>query len=241
MLSHYLNQCWLIANWTPGNKFHWNLNKNSFHSRKCVSKCRLNNDSYFVLVPMCLCKSHANRMSRLTSNHERTDLSMHCIVIHIYRVASCFDSSGYKTWLGDSLHMHVLFTLSEVWPLKMLLKYITDINPDFIKGSTTYSKVESNHAHQWLRFVYGRRWFNSLRPRQNGRQFPDDIFKCIFMSENVIISIKISLKFVPMGSIDNIPTLVPIMAWRRPGGQPLSEPMMVRPNNYSSNMLIAIA
>ena len=21
--SHYLNQCWLIANWTPGNKFQW--------------------------------------------------------------------------------------------------------------------------------------------------------------------------------------------------------------------------
>ena len=46
---------------------------------------------------------------------------------------------------------------------------------------------------------------NSLRPRQNGRQFPDDIFKCIFLTENVIISIKISLKFVPKGSINNIP------------------------------------
>ena len=26
--SHYLNQCWLIVNWTPGNKFQWNLNRN---------------------------------------------------------------------------------------------------------------------------------------------------------------------------------------------------------------------
>ena len=26
---HYLNQCWLIVNWTPGNKFQWNLNLNS--------------------------------------------------------------------------------------------------------------------------------------------------------------------------------------------------------------------
>ena len=70
--------------------------------------------------------------------------------------------------------------------------------------------------------------FNSLRPRQNGRYFPDDIFKCIFLNENVRISIKISLKFVPKGPINNIPALVQIMAWRRPGDKPLSEPMVVR-------------
>ena len=43
-----------------------------------------------------------------------------------------------------------------------------------------------------------------------------------------LISIKISLKFVPKGTIDNIPTLVQIMAWRRLGDKPLSEPMVVR-------------
>ena len=36
------------------------------------------------------------------------------------------------------------------------------------------------------------------------------------------------LKFVPKGPINNIPALVQIMAWRRPGAKPLSEPMMVR-------------
>ena len=67
---------------------------------------------------------------------------------------------------------------------------------------------------------------NILGPRQNGRHLPDDIFKCIFMNENIEISIKISLKFVPKGPINNIPALVQIMAWRRPGDTPLSEPMM---------------
>ena len=38
---------------------------------------------------------------------------------------------------------------------------------------------------------------NTLRPRQNGRHFPYDIFKCIFFYENPWISIKISLKFFP--------------------------------------------
>ena len=70
-------------------------------------------------------------------------------------------------------------------------------------------------------------WINTLRPRQNGRRFADDTFKRIFLNENVRISIKISLKFVPKGPIINNPALVQIMAWRRPGDKPLSEPMMV--------------
>ena len=41
------------------------------------------------------------------------------------------------------------------------------------------------------------------------------------------ISLKIPLKFVPKGPINNIPALVQIMAWRRPGDKPLSEPMLV--------------
>ena len=49
----------------------------------------------------------------------------------------------------------------------------------------------------------------------------------IFLNENIWIPIKISLKFVPKGRINNIPALVQIMAWRRPGDKPLSEPMMV--------------
>ena len=68
---------------------------------------------------------------------------------------------------------------------------------------------------------------NTLGPRLNERYFAEDIFKWIFLKENVPISIKISLKFVPKGPINNIPALVQIMAWRRPGDKPLSEPMIV--------------
>ena len=74
--------------------------------------------------------------------------------------------------------------------------------------------------------------FNILRPRQNGRHFAEDIFKRIFLNENIWIPIKISLKFVSKGSINNIPALVQIMAWRRQGDKPLSEPMMVSSLTY---------
>ena len=69
---------------------------------------------------------------------------------------------------------------------------------------------------------------NKLRPRQNGRYSADDIFKCIFMNGNVWIVIKMSLNFFSKGRSNNIPAVVQIMAWRRPGDKPLSEPIMVR-------------
>ena len=65
---------------------------------------------------------------------------------------------------------------------------------------------------------------NTLRLRQNGHYFADNIFKCIFLNENVWILLKISLKVVPKVRINNIPALVQIMAWRQPGEKPLSEP-----------------
>ena len=54
------------------------------------------------------------------------------------------------------------------------------------------------------------------------------LVKCIFLNENVWISIKMSLKFVAEGLINNISALDQIIAWRRQGDKPLSEPMMVR-------------
>ena len=79
------------------------------------------------------------------------------------------------------------------------------------------------HCWDLFRGSTDQQWF----PPTKGCHFPDDIFKCIFLNENVWISIKFALNFVPNGPINNISVLVQIMAWRRPGDKPLSEPMMV--------------
>ena len=107
------------------------------------------------------------------------------------------------------------------------------------------------HRQSWQQFEYV--FINTLGLRQNGRHFADNIFKCIFLNENVWISIKISLEFVPKGPINNIPALVQMMVWCCPGNKPSSEPMMfslptyicvIRPqwvkviNNYI-NLLLA--
>ena len=56
----------------------------------------------------------------------------------------------------------------------------------------------------------------------------DGIFNCIFLNENDRIQIQILLKDVPRSRIYNKPTLVQVMAWRRTGDKPLSEPMMTQ-------------
>ena len=52
-------------------------------------------------------------------------------------------------------------------------------------------------------------------------------FEMHFLEWKCMNSLTISLKCVRKVRINNIPSLVQIMAWRRPGDKPLSEPMMV--------------
>ena len=56
----------------------------------------------------------------------------------------------------------------------------------------------------------------------------DDNFKYIFVDGNERMPIRISLKFVPMGPIDNKLALVKVMAWRRTGDKELSELMLIQ-------------
>ena len=68
---------------------------------------------------------------------------------------------------------------------------------------------------------------HTLRSTKNRRDFEDDILKCILLNENVLITIKISLWYISDGSVNNIPSLVQMVAWRRPSDKPLFEPMMI--------------
>ena len=106
-------------------------------------------------------------------------------------------------------HQATSHNLSQCWPSSVSPYGIT--RPQWVN---LYEKHQPNSI-------------NSLRPRPNRRHFADDIFKYIFENENELISPRISLKSVPEIRINNIPALVQIMAWRRPGDKPLSEPIMV--------------
>ena len=66
----------------------------------------------------------------------------------------------------------------------------------------------------------------SSLPAQNGTDFAEDIFRCIFMNDKFWILIRSSLNFDSKGPIDNNLELVQIMALCRTGDKPLSQPML---------------
>ena len=60
------------------------------------------------------------------------------------------------------------------------------------------------------------------------RRFRRRHFKYIFRNENICILIRISLKFVPMGSTDIKWALIQVMAWRWTGDYPQPEPLLTQ-------------
>ena len=111
-----------------------------------------------------------------------------------------------------------------------LLQYLIHLAPFSLFVHHTCCKIENefNHAPHTVLFYLIKNFKKTHWGREKRPSFPDDIFKCIFFNENVWILIKISLKFVPGCPINDILALVQIMAWRRSGDIPLSDPMMVR-------------
>ena len=151
------------------------------------------------------------------------------------------------TWIFPSMNCTLRCTIQF---LEHFITYKVNI-VTVLKFEILNTDPQINNIITYITSLQGIPWtchtFNTLRPRQNGRHFADDTFKRIFLNENVEILIKISLKFVHKGPINNTPALVQIMAWRRPGDKPLSEPMMVsllthicvtRPQWVNNNLII---
>ena len=110
---------------------------------------------------------------------------------------------------------------SRFWIQVLTLIYSeTTLPANWVESPNKYGRFATQQVEIYVKL-------NTLRPRQNGCHFAEDIFKCIFLNDNAWFPIKISLKFVPKGLINNIILLVQIMAWRRPGDKPLSKPMIV--------------
>ena len=74
------------------------------------------------------------------------------------------------------------------------------------------------HSSINLPYISLTHWGQEKWPPFSRRHFQMHFLEC-----KLLILIKISLKFAPKGPINNIPALVQIMAWRRPGDKPLSE------------------
>ena len=90
--------------------------------------------------------------------------------------------------IGDkpSLSLRDQCTISQHWPMQWL---VTCSMPNHYLNQC--GPTEYMHAS-----IINPQRVSTLRPRQNGCHFTDDIFKCIILNENFWISNKISLKYV---------------------------------------------
>ena len=128
-------------------------------------------------------------------------------------------TGGTISFQSDNLHGAIINDCYQIDNLLLSVQWVIEDIKFHISRAITTNTLELLSSLEKI--------INTLRRKQDGRHFPDDIFKCIFFNKNVWILTKISLKFVLRDPIYNIPALVLIMAWRRPGDKPLSEPMMV--------------
>ena len=133
-------------------------------------------------------------------------------------------SSQYP-W-GATLSQCWRHSISPMTPVVTLTKLPCHVEPSWciIWNMKLHRCSISNNRRSQCRTMCA---LNTLRPRQNGHWFTENIFKCIFLNENVRISIQFSQKFVPMGQVNNITSLVQITAWCWPGYKPLYETMIV--------------
>ena len=118
-----------------------------------------------------------------------------------------FPNYFYCGWCANIVSSHWCCWCTVVYPVLLSVIFHTHY-------PAALHKVQLFSNSSWTSTSGGHLSINTLRPRQHGRHFADDTFKCffLFLNENVWISINISLKFVPKVPIYNILALVQIMA-----------------------------
>ena len=128
-------------------------------------------------------------------------------------------------------HLHVIMLLhgisNLIWNMNfqhLSVLYGMIFTAGIMSGWPCSLPLITSHLSSWWGNLWSEHYWsiNTLRPRQDGRHFPDGIFNCIFLNENGWIPMKFRWNL-----FNNIPALVQIMTWRCPGDKPLSESMMV--------------
>ena len=104
--------------------------------------------------------------------------------------------------IGDHLRKMYMISLQFWWEFLIACLFLSTVG--FQQSNITPYSIQLCSGIRCKRNLT----LNHLPLDKMGAILADDIFRCIFVNEKLCILIKISLKFVPKGSINNIPALV---------------------------------
>ena len=123
------------------------------------------------------------------------------------KFCTCHDSCAVVAWAKFCSNKMDENRITAWWNSRYI--WVTAGNSVKWTSGSVFCRCPSKiFANEWKHCIHKIFPLNTSRPRQHGRHFTDDTFKCIFLNENVGISIKISLKIVQKGPSNNIPALV---------------------------------
>ena len=205
--SHYLNQCCIIVNLALWNTFQSNCirNLNMFIQENAFENV-VWKMSAILSRPQCVNVLFVGHIHAYNS----CPLSPQCIQ---WLVLYCIIS--IKVWLSTKTNLTHRILLET----NAFLTFCAQDNPGEVGQCNAFDGLNPGvTAASAALYVLG--------PRLNGHHSVDDIINCILLKENFWISNRISFEYDPWGVIDKS-ALVQIMDWRRIGGGPLSEPIII--------------
>ena len=129
------------------------------------------------------------------TSHKRKSCLRHQNMSHL----ACIFCGSVLGFVSPKLHVSTYRNQQHCWWFQYLV--LAAVSPLL---SWIYCNLALNHRHRLSYAIIfstchhlSVTWIlNTLRPTQNCRHFADDIFKYIFLNDNVWISLKISLIFV---------------------------------------------
>ena len=140
----------------------------------------------------------------------RVDLFILSCCFHIAAAFWFAYQQIYGQWHGTSaslyIHMYMMWSLFSVPVYAMISEFI------YVRDNKTFVNLILTH--------WGQDKLAAI--------FQTTISNAFSWTKMLGFRLKFHWSFFPKGRINNIPSLVQIMAWRRPGDKPLPEPMMVR-------------
>ena len=148
--------------------------------------------------------NHENVILLFEGAHNLNQSLKHAFIFHVLKLL--------PIWLGPYTKNAIIDQVISFW----------------WSNDCIFADVEFEQAfHINLYHLCGAMLFNSSTPGQNGRHSHRWHFQMHFLEWKCLNFDENFTEICSLG-IDNIPALVQIMAWRRPGDKPLSEPKLTR-------------